>query len=343
MTARMRFAFVTHGGAGIGLGHVRRCLALARGLSAQGADVAFVLGADKAVARLAEQAGFSVTQAAWEDDATAAARAVQEVGADTVVVDSYVATLALFETLRAVTGQVVAVDDLAERPLPVDVVVNGGVGAESLPYGPADGRLLLLGPQYALIDAGYAEAPPRQVHNQIGRVLVTLGGSVHPGALQVAVAAVAATLQGAVVDVVAGPYAEAATGLDEIVRGMGDRIVLRRHVLDLRPLMLAADVAITGAGMTLYELAATATPIVSLTMAPNQRPHAAAFERAGAALAAGSADHPDLGATVARHLGCLAADATLRENLGAAGRRLVDGQGASRVARELASMPSPRR
>ena len=119
------------------------------------------------------------------------------------------------------------------------------------------------------------------------------------------------------------------------------RVVIHRGVSALRSLMLAADVAISGAGMTLYELAATATPAVSLTMAPNQRPNAAAFQRAGAALAAGATDHPDLCATVTGHLGRLAADAELREKLGAAGRRLVDGQGASRVARELASMPSP--
>jgi len=138
--------------------------------------------------------------------------------------------------------------------------------------------------------------------------------------------------------VAAGPFAgEAAADAIEDAR-----VVVHRGVTALRPLMLAADVAVSGAGMTLYELAATATPTVSVTMAPNQRPNAVAFERAGAALAAGSADHPDLCATVAKHLGALAADVALREKLGAAGRGLVDGQGASRVARELVSMPSPR-
>lgn len=343
MTARMRFAFVTHGGAGIGLGHVRRCLALARGLSSQGFDVAFVVGLDASVARQMEEAGFEVTPAAWEVDAGIAARLVRESGADAVVVDAYAATPALFDALRAAAAQVVAVDDLADRPVPVDVVINGGVGAESLPYGPADGRRLLLGPQYALIDAGYAEASARQVRDQIGRVLVTLGGSVHPGALQAAVAAVDAALQSAVVDIVAGPYAEATTGLDEIVRRRGDRIVLRRHVPDLRPLMLAADVAITGAGMTLYELAATAVPSVMVMTGANQVRNVAGFERAGAALFAASADSAALASGIEVQLRRIAGDAGLRARLAASARGLVDGGGTLRVARELVSVTSARR
>src|SRR5215472_9161983 len=46
---------------------------------------------------------------------------------DVIVVDSYAATPGFLGSLRA-TAQIVAVDDMADRPLPVDVVVNGGAG-----------------------------------------------------------------------------------------------------------------------------------------------------------------------------------------------------------------------
>ena len=339
MTAGMRVAFLTHGGPAIGLGHVARCLSLARALAADGARVVFLVGQEARVTAAIETGGFDVVETDWDSAGAAACDLVAALRPEALVVDSYAVSGALLDLLRPLVGQLVAIDDLAARPLPVHMVVNGGIDTEHLEYrGGLPETAYLLGSRYALLDPAYAAAPERRTRAAVERVLVTVGGGSHPAALRAVVQA-ALSLGTAAIDVAVGPFAD--EGATEAVEG--PRVVLHRGVWKLRSLMLAADVAISGAGMTLYELAATATPIVSLTMAPNQRPNAAAFERAGAALAAGPADHPDLGATVARHLGCLAADAALREKLGAAGRRLVDGQGASRVARELVSMPSPRR
>ena len=338
MNAAPRIAFLTHGGPAIGFGHVARCLALAHALAADGARVVFLVGREARVTSAIEAAGFDTVETDWESAGAAARDLVAALRPEALVVDSYVVSGALLASLRPLVGQLVAIDDLADRPLPVHTVVNGGIDAEHLEYrGGLPETVYLLGPRYALLDPVYAAAPARRTRASVRRVLVTLGGGAHPAALGAAVRA-ALSLGPAAVDVAVGPFAGEAVA-DAIEDA---RVVVHRGVSPLRPLMLAADLAVSGAGMTLYELAATATPIVSLTMAPNQRPNAAAFERAGAMLAAGAADHPDLCATVTRHLGRLFADAELREKLGAAGRRLVDGQGASRVARELASMASPR-
>lgn len=339
MSAAPRVAFLTHGGPAIGLGHVTRCLSLARALAAAGARVVFLVGQEARVTSAVEAGGFDAVETDWESAGTAARDLVAALRPEALIVDSYAVSAALLDMLRPLVGQLVAIDDLADRPLPVHAVVNGGIDAEHLEYrGGLPETVYLLGPRYALLDPAYAAAPERRSRASVERVLVTLGGGLHPAALRAVVQA-ALSLGTAAVDVPVGPFAGKGTA-DAI---QDARVVIHRGVSALRSLMLAADVAISGAGMTLYELAATATPAVSLTMAPNQRPNAAAFQRAGAALAAGATDHPDLCATVTGHLGRLAADAELREKLGAAGRRLVDGQGASRVARELASMPSPRR
>jgi len=339
MSAAPRVAFLTHGGPAIGLGHVARCLSLARVLAGDGARVVFLLGREIRVTDALEAAGFDAVATEWESDGAAARDLVTALHPEVLVVDSYAISGALLDFLRPLVGQLVAIDDLADRPVPVHTVVNGGIGAEQLEYrGGLPETVYLLGPRYALLDPAYAPAPERTTRAAASRVLVTLGGGSNPAALRAVVQA-ALSLGTTAVDVAVGPFA----GEAEADAIEDTRVVVHRGVSALRPLMLAADVAVSGAGMTLYELAATATPTVSVTMAPNQRPNAAAFERAGAAVAAGSADHPDLCANVARHLGGLAIDAALRAKLGAAGRRLVDGQGASRVARVLASMPSPRR
>jgi spore coat polysaccharide biosynthesis predicted glycosyltransferase SpsG len=112
-------------------------------------------------------------------------------------------------------------------------------------------------------------------------------------------------------------------------------VTVHTDVAGLRELIVAADVAVSGAGMTLYELCASATPAVMMCMADNQRPNFEAFERAGAALGAGGADDAELSASLRAALGRLATDGALRSALGARGRALVDGHGAQRVARAI--------
>jgi len=332
MTAGPRVGFLTHGGPAIGLGHVARCLSLARALAADGARVLFLIGREVRVTSLVERAGFDVVETDWESAETAAREAVVGLRPETLVVDSYAVSSALLDSLRPLVCQLVAIDDIADRSLPVHTVVNGAAGAERLGYrGGLPETVYLLGPRYALLDPAYAEAPERKTRPSVERVLVTLGGGSHPAALQPVMRA-ALSLDTAAVDLVVGPFA--ADGVPGVIESA--RVVVHRRVPMLRRLMLEADVAVSGAGMTLLELAATATPTVFLTLAPNES-NSSAFERAGAALAAGSADAPDCGAAVALHLKRLAGDPVLRESLGASARRLVDGQGALRVARAIAA------
>ena len=95
--------------------------------------------------------------------------------------------------------------------------------------------------------------------------------------------------------------------------------------------------------MTLCELAATGVPTVVLQTADNQTGNVRGFERAGAALVVRSGANEPLAASLATALSRLAADGALRASIGARARRLVDGQGALRVAAALARLPIPRR
>ncbi len=344
MRSAGRSVFVTHGGAQIGLGHVKRCLALAKALSEEGDAVTFIVSPDSTTARFIEGAGFSVFPCAWEERPAALHGAAGASDVDTVVVDAYIARIEHFEALRSVAPQLVAIDDTAQRRLPVDVIVNVGAGTESLRdvYDACEHTRLLLGSRFALLDPVYEKAPVRSRRTRVERVLVTLGASVHAHALRSAIAAVDAALQGVDIGVVAGPFG-APGGVSGAATSGRNRVIDYGSLPELRSVMLEADLAVTGAGVTLSELAATATPAVMVQTEPNQARNVSAFEKAGAAIFAGPAGAADLHAkvlTVVRHL---AGDADLRAQLGSEGRRLIDGQGARRVARELMSLATARR
>jgi len=223
---------------------------------------------------------------------------------------------------------VVAIDDLADRPLAVDVVVNGAWHAERLAYRVEPRMRLLLGPRYALLDRAFAEAPARRIADRVERVIVTLGGSTPAAETSAAVAAVRAALPAARLDVLGGLVAPASTAEPGVMR--------HAAVPSLRPLLLAADLAVTAGGMTLYECLATATPTVAVCLADNQRPN---LEHLGAAGLVVPAEFATLADTVAR----VAPDRALRERLSGAGRSAVDGGGSERAADEIARLLVGRR
>ena len=325
-------AFVTEGGPDVGLGHLSRCAALACAAIADGARATFLLPEPLGARPLLRGVRAEVLRSPWPVDPTGAHGTLTRLEPDAIVVDSYRASLDFLRSLRSI-AQVVAVDDMADRPLPVDVVVNGGPGAEALPYDRRPDTIYLLGPHYALLDPVYAAEPSRAVPTRVRRVLVCLGGGRQVDAALTALGAVDRALGGCVVDVTAGASGTTGFQLDGAAREMRNLVVIHRDRFGLRKMMLRADLAVSAAGVTLLELAATATPTVAIALADNQRPNFEAFTKAGAALGAGAAGDPDLRNAIEAAVARLAGDSALRAAMGARGRDLVDGQGASRVAR----------
>ena len=111
---------------------------------------------------------------------------------------------------------------------------------------------------------------------------------------------------------------------------------------DLARWMAAASLAVTAGGVTASELACVGVPMVIVVAAENQRESARGLVRARAAVALDgttAAGIRGVGAAVCR----LAKDPLRRRRMAAAGRRLVDGRGAARVARALTQLLAARR
>src|SRR2546422_523168 len=140
MSGVMSVVFVTEASPEVGLGHLRRCQALATALRRRGTSSRFLVEGEASVT------GPEVVPLGWTRDPALACAAVAESRDDAVIVDSYRATPELFERLRAVAGCVVAIDDVADRRLPAHLVVNGSFGATRLWYRGAPDTRFLLGP-----------------------------------------------------------------------------------------------------------------------------------------------------------------------------------------------------
>jgi spore coat polysaccharide biosynthesis predicted glycosyltransferase SpsG len=119
---------------------------------------------------------------------------------------------------------------------------------------------------------------------------------------------------------------------DEYVRlaGEGAHVHFNLDALAMRDLMDAADLAISGGGQTLYELACRGLPAVVVNLIDNQAEDIRGFSSRGFATPACQWDAADLLDRVESSVREIWHGAR-REAASAIGRSLVDGQGAFRL------------
>lgn len=299
----------------IGAGHVGRCLRIARAFREHGDEVVFAGSYGGAAAALLHREGARVVApgdgpAGVPHEAAAA------------FVDHYDIAGDALEALNERIPVGVMLDD---RDAPrVTAALAYHLDAEER-IGVPDGTTPLLGPRYAPLRPDAPSA--RRERTELRRALVSLGGGAHGAPV---LEAVADALKDVPELFVAGelPRLEPRPGLEQHFEpgGLLDRIRW-------------ADVAVSGAGTTPYELACAGVPAIVVVLADNQAPVAAAFERAGLAIALDARDQLDRGA-LTEAVEKLA-DKDRRRAMAEAGPRLIDGRGAERCRAALSAAFGP--
>lgn len=174
---------VTHGGPGIGGGHVLRCRSLATALDQRGRRCRWVASPEARPLFSKED-----DVVAWCDpfgpEGILMLRRMVAPGT-LVVVDSYAPSAAWFHAM-AERAPLVVVDDHRERPVEEWAVgiLNHNLGAETLPYGRQEGVGFWLGPHYALLRPVFWDLRGED-H---GYVLAVVGASDPLGATEVLMA-----------------------------------------------------------------------------------------------------------------------------------------------------------
>jgi UDP-2,4-diacetamido-2,4,6-trideoxy-beta-L-altropyranose hydrolase len=334
----------TDAGPGLGTGHLMRCLALAVGWQRRGGRACFALGGgDAAVASRITGAGCEIQ---WlgeppgsPADAVATAWLAQRLEAAWVVVDGYHFDDAFEATVRSAGSPVLAVDDDGHAAHEAaDILLNGNLHAIRLPVAQRPRGRALLGPAFALLRGEFTgwQNWERQFSPESRRALATFGGSDPARATERAVAGlrcVATPLEARIVVGALNPRRLAVEGA--IAAEPRHHLTLLVDVTQMAPQMAWADIAITAAGSTCWELACLGVPMVAGSVAANQVPIAASLAEAGIAdlvdWHAGGAD------AVAARIEALLADVPRRRVMSSRARALVDGRGVERTIDALLS------
>jgi UDP-2,4-diacetamido-2,4,6-trideoxy-beta-L-altropyranose hydrolase len=370
------YIFRADGNKDIGAGHVMRCLTVADELRKLGTDPVFVC-ADTEPEKMITDRGYEVIclnsdyrqmegevpslakviKARAEDHTAKADDFTARIGEPTVknedlteeaedpaditlVIDSYFITDGYLNALRHMGIRTVVIDDLCEKRIPADVVINYNAYADGDKYrklysdsSVEDGKTALyLGSRLIpvremFLNRGY------KVRKKVENVLITTGGSDISGIgcriLESLISDTSVTFH-----VIAGRFNPYIDRLKELASAH-DNVLVYDHVEDMAGLFLKCDIAITAGGSTTYELCAIGLPFICFSYADNQEQVVEYMDDHGIASDAGA--YHRAGDLVIHNIRNIydryRAYYDIRKSHSDMGLRLVDGKGAGRMAR----------
>ncbi len=326
----------------IGFGHLRRCLVLARALYKAGAQPVFILTDDDNAARsLIGAEGFHThavpAAAGIAQEAASYPSDCRFLVTDLVHRDFQARPDILCRYLESLSGRRVffldgMFDDAFRPAAPVPEIF-----AVLRPYPGAEGdttnlraRHAMTGGQYTILPSEYADIPARHVAEKAHNLLLAFGGADPQGLTE--------QVLRAVIDeefslyVVIGPYF-AADHADQI-RSFSDRCKIIENCSNLLPHYLRADMVCGAASLSRFEFAACGLPCIFTALYPQHEKLAVHYAQFGAARYLGRYDTLD--AQDWRGAVCdLRDDYAARRAMAQAGRGLVDGKGAARLAQSI--------
>lgn len=318
-----RVLILTEGGRSIGFGHVTRCEAIYGAFKARGMSPYFIVNGDNSVRNLLRGRRCSIFN--WIKERNKLFAAIKDSGI--VVVDSYLAGLAIYKEISMAARIPVYIDDNKRIDYPRGIIINGSVYARRLKYPKSADKFYILGPEYALLRRAFRTAAKRQVRKSIKKVLVTFGGDdacdMTPGVLKL----LAGRYPRIYKDVCIGGGFKNIKAIEKAA-DKRTRLIFRPDEYKMNKAMRGADIAVSGGGQTLYELAKTGTPTIAFLVAGNQVNNIRGWSDTGFIRYAGCCR---------KAIGKLPGNVdamipqSVRARMGMLGMKLVDGMGADRI------------
>jgi UDP-2,4-diacetamido-2,4,6-trideoxy-beta-L-altropyranose hydrolase len=325
-----------------------RCLALAQAWQDAGGRALFAMAeATTAIrAKLSAESCEVVTISSSIGTLNDAAETIavgKDREAEWIVVDGYNFTDDYQCALKESGFKLLVLDDYGQaRHYYADLVLNQNVSASESMYASRNPDTeALLGPHYCLLRREFSAWRDwkRKVSQAGRRVLVTMGGSDPENVTTRIVDALALLtledLEGIVVVGGSSPHSE----LEERSRFPLDKlnkIIVRRDVTNMAELMAWADVAISSAGTTCWELCLLSLPAILVDVAANQTALAQELSRRHCAIHLGRPED-FTPVQLASQLESLLNSWETRDALSVRCRELVDGKGAQRVVSAMRS------
>lgn len=258
---------------------------------------------------------------------------IADIEIDALIVDILESSPALMAYFRTKTSCLVSIDDIGAGRAYADLLFNV---IHHPPRLPGASYLEINDLRYVILRQDFARAhqQKKEMPARVGRILVTQGGSdTFGGIIEIARALAGLPAEIEILLLTGSAFAHRAE-LEKTLGELPRPFRVLRDVQDMAGLMLGCDLAITGVGKTVFELAAVGVPLIMITEEPRELETAQIMvqhvlcENLGLRAEAGRE-------TILRTVERLIPAQDRRVAMSLSGKKAVDGMGAMHVANRI--------
>jgi len=318
-----RVLFLCQAGPRVGLGHLRRCLAVASELGPSVNQVVFQVRttAESQVEQVMDQAGFSLRRGLGRADFELVCLDLKEPDQGLIAWADHPGLIVIHDQPLACDCRLFVWPELGAD---LEWLAEKGIGPEKA----------AAGPEYVIVRPEIARLRPKPDKEPL--VVVALGGGDPGPGLADLVRALDLVPARFNLKIALGGEYEAVHHLERIAPGMTHPLQWAVLSPDLPDWLARASLAVHGTGTTAYEVFCLGLGGVSVIMAPDQLGEARWMEALGLGLAA----ELDQAQEIAGEVASLLSHPGQARELGERRRALVDGRGAGRVAARMLDLLS---
>jgi len=241
----MKAFILTESSSSLGLGHLVRCTALAYAFNKMGISTKIIVKGG-----LKPPSGIRANNLFTFDWINSLDNIIKRGNKpDIIVVDSYLASQNVYQKIASIPRLTVYIDDYNRLNYPDGIVINGTVDAEKIRYPKSTSKKYLLGEKYIIIRDEFQKQKAKKNPDEIDSILLLSGGTNQKE--------IAPKMLKYIENYF--PYAKKEVVINKFIKAS-----------QLRDMMYHSDFAVSTAGQTLNELAATGTPTIAIGVADNQ-------------------------------------------------------------------------
>jgi len=333
-----RVAFRTDGNISIGLGHLAECLSLAKRLQNHySVSSLFIISSDTVeIQKLGDftPATERLTANIGEEDSKLTGQILERYGINLLVTNLRAVTSDYLNDLKKRGITLVCIDELGNRDIIADVVINGSIVPDWHRYQfQSQPTLTYFDPEYMIMNEVFGTYHQNEKHikSKAANILVTMGGVDRSGTTLRIIEALNRLGKKIRKSIVVGPAFHHRLKLEELLPKVKENNFQTSYApTNMAELMFEADLALSAGGNTLYELACVGTPSLVLYEDEHEGIQGHIFGKKGAAICLGrGTEIPQERITAS--VSSLLRDQALRTRMSQNGKRLVDGKGTERV------------
>ncbi|AJD92135.1 hypothetical protein JMA_28180 [Jeotgalibacillus malaysiensis] len=254
----------TEGGNRSGLGHISRCSSLYDELYSRGITVELIVHSESDQIDILEGRQYQVVN--WLSEAFLIDFLTAD---DDCIVDSYLASKDICEVISNRARKVLFIDDNGRIEYPDGIIVNPSLHPKAVTYPETDRNCYLIGPKYSILRPPFTKAVRESIQSDVKEVLVTMGGSdlhnLTPDILKL----LTGDHPSIHFNVVIGSAFHQTQQIKQLT-SPNISFFEQVNAEEMKGLMLTSDLAITAAGQTIFECAATRTPFIPVQVIENQ-------------------------------------------------------------------------